>query len=87
VGGRQEGLLRRHERRRGRPGQVWKYDPERETVTLVYESPGSAVLQSPDNVVVVPKTGHIFLQEDGGGEQFTRGVTPRGEIYDFARTT
>jgi hypothetical protein len=68
-------------------GQVWEYDPERETLTLIYESPGSAVLQSPDNVVVVPKTGHILLQEDGGGEQFTRGVTPRGEIYDFARTT
>ena len=68
-------------------GQVWEYDPERETLTLIFESPSSAVLQSPDNVVIVPKTGHIFLQEDGGGEQFTRGVTPRGEIYDFARTT
>ena len=29
----------------------------------------------------------IFLQEDGNGEQFVRGVTRRGEIYDFARTT
>lgn len=67
-------------------GQVWEYDPERETITLVYESPGSSVLQSPDNVVIVPKTGHILLQEDGGGEQFMRGVTPSGEIYDFART-
>jgi secreted PhoX family phosphatase len=68
-------------------GQVWEYDPERETLALVFESPGSAVLQAPDNVVIVPKSGHIFLQEDGPGEQFIRGVTTSGQIYDFARTT
>ena len=59
-------------------GQVWEYDPERELLTLIFESPSSAVLQSPDNVVIVPKTGHIFLQEDGAGEQFVRGVTRNG---------
>lgn len=68
-------------------GQVWEYDPGRETVTLIYESTSSAALQSPDNVVVVPGTGDIFLQEDGNGEQFVRGVIRAGEIYDFARTT
>lgn len=67
-------------------GQVWEYDPGRETLTLIYESTSSAALQSPDNVVVVPATGDIFLQEDGNGEQFVRGVTRAGEIYDFART-
>jgi uncharacterized protein len=35
---------------------------------------------------VVPSTGDIFLQEDSDGEQWIRGVTRRGEIYDFART-
>ena len=34
----------------------------------------------------MPETGDIFLQEDGAGEQFVRGVTQRGEIYDFAKT-
>ena len=67
-------------------GQVWEYDPGRETVTLIYESSSSAALQSPDNIVVVPGTGDIFLQEDGNGEQFVRGVTLAGEIYDFAKT-
>jgi secreted PhoX family phosphatase len=37
-------------------------------------------------VGAVPDTGHVFLQEDGGDEQFVRGVTGRGEIYDFAKT-
>ena len=68
-------------------GHVWEYDPGRETLTLIYESVSSAVLQSPDNIVVVPATGDIFLQEDGSGAQFIRGVTLNGEIYDFARTT
>jgi uncharacterized protein len=67
-------------------GQVWEYDPEREAVTLIFESPGSTVLQSPDNVVIVPRSGHILLQEDGAGEQFLRGVTLDGQIYDFAKT-
>lgn len=68
-------------------GQVWEYHPGRKTLTLVFESSSSAELQNPDNVVVVPQTGHIFLQEDGDGEQYVRGITRDGEIYDFARTT
>ena len=68
-------------------GQVWEYHPGRETLTLVFESSSSAELQNPDNVVVVPQTGHIFLQEDGDDEQYVRGITRDGEIYDFARTT
>ena len=67
-------------------GQVWEYDPERETLTLIYESPSEGALSFPDNVVIVPKTGHILLQEDGSGEQFMRGVNLKGEIYDFAKT-
>jgi uncharacterized protein len=68
-------------------GQVWEYNPKREELTLIYESTDSALLQSPDNVVVVPQTHHIFLCEDGDGEQFIRGVSQDGEIYDFAKTT
>lgn len=37
-------------------------------------------------MVIVPATGDIFLQEDGSGAQFVRGVTLAGELYDFART-
>jgi secreted PhoX family phosphatase len=64
-------------------GQVWEYDPGRETLTLVYESSEAARLENPDNVVIVPQTGDIFLCEDGPAPQFIRGVTQDGEIYDF----
>ncbi len=66
-------------------GQIWEYDPAAEKLRLIFESPDRSVMESPDNLVVVPKTGDIWLQEDGGGEQFVRGVTQEGEVYDFAR--
>ncbi|HVF77608.1 MAG TPA: alkaline phosphatase PhoX [Solirubrobacteraceae bacterium] len=69
-----------------RAGQVWEYDPREEKLRLVYQSTSTAVLQSPDNLVYVPHTGDVWLQEDGAGEQFVRGVTQDGEIYDFAKT-
>jgi uncharacterized protein len=67
-------------------GQVWEYDPGRETITLIYESASAAMLENPDNVVIVPQTQDIFLCEDSEGEQFIRGVTQDGEIFNFAKT-
>jgi secreted PhoX family phosphatase len=70
-------------------GQVWELLPRGRDggeLRLVYESASADDLQSPDNLVVVPRTGDIWLQEDGDGEQFVRGVTRDGAIYDFAGT-
>jgi uncharacterized protein len=67
-------------------GQVWEYDPARETVTLIYESSDAARLENPDNVVIVPQTRDVLLCEDSDGEQHVRGVTRDGAIYDFARS-
>jgi uncharacterized protein len=69
-------------------GQLWEYRPggSRGELKLLYESSSPEDLEAPDNLVVVPATGDVFLQEDGGGEQYVRGVTRQGEIYDFART-
>jgi secreted PhoX family phosphatase len=71
-------------------GQVWEYDPGRETITLIFQSPSSDVLQNPDNITIVPQTGDMFLGEDenvpDARGQFIRGLTGDGEIYDFAQT-
>jgi len=70
-------------------GQVWEYEPRGRDggrLRLVYVSLSPDDLEAPDNLVVVPRTGDLFLQEDGGGEQFVRGVTRGGAVYDFART-
>jgi uncharacterized protein len=67
-------------------GQIWEYDPGREAVTLVFESETNGQLENPDNITVVPQNGDIFICEEGNGEQFVRGLTLDGEIYDFAQT-
>lgn len=67
-------------------GQVWELDPKKDTLTLIYESPGSEELEAPDNIVVAPRTGDLLLCEDGGDPQYIRGVTQDGMIYDFAQS-
>ncbi|GGL06154.1 PhoX family protein [Planomonospora parontospora] len=65
-------------------GQVWAYETWSGLLRLVYESPGSVVLDLPDNVTTSPR-GTLVLCEDGGGDNYLRGLTRRGEIFDFAR--
>jgi uncharacterized protein len=65
-------------------GQIWQYIPSRELLVLVFESPGSEVLNSPDNICVSPRGG-IVICEDGSGTNYVRGLTRSGEIFDFVR--
>ncbi len=67
-------------------GQVWEFRPHGDggTLTLIFESPNASVLDAPDNLAVSPQNA-LLLCEDGGGEQYLRGVTLDGEIFDFAR--
>ncbi len=65
-------------------GQIWVYHPHRETLTLLFESPGSAVLNAPDNITVSPRGG-LVLCEDGAGDEFVHGLTVDGEIFQFAK--
>ena len=69
-------------------GQIWQYratDVNTGTLTLVYESPSTSVLDSPDNICVSPRGG-IVICEDGGGAQFIRGLTKTGQVFDFVRS-
>ncbi|MBT2368930.1 DUF839 domain-containing protein [Streptomyces sp. ISL-10] len=65
-------------------GQVWAYDTRRSTLRLVYESPHSMTLDLPDNITTSPR-GTLVLCEDGDGENYVRGLTAGGSIFDFAR--
>jgi uncharacterized protein len=66
-------------------GQIWQYDPVAGTLTLIFESPGADVLKRPDNLTGHRPTGDIFMCEDARYPQFIRGLTPDGQLYDFAR--
>jgi secreted PhoX family phosphatase len=68
-------------------GQVWRYRPtaaSRGELSLVFESPSRDVLDYPDNITVSPRGG-IVICEDGEGEQFLRGLTPEGAIFDLGK--
>ena len=67
-------------------GQVWQYRPDADGdgwLTLVFESPGPDVLSSPDNICVSPRGGIVLCEDTAGAH--VRGLTPAGEIFDFAR--
>jgi uncharacterized protein len=65
-------------------GQVWEYDPQAEVIRLLFQSPGAAVLNAPDNITVSPRGG-LVLCEDGSGQEFLHGLTVEGEIFRFAQ--
>ncbi len=67
----------------GGRGQVFAYHVGRQQLTVLYESPGRHVLDLPDNVVVSTQ-GNLLLCEDGAGQNFLRGLTKQGQLFDFA---
>jgi secreted PhoX family phosphatase len=67
-------------------GQVWEYRPPagmEGDLTLRFESTSADYLDGPDNITVSPRGG-ILICEDGGGEQYLRGLTREGKVFDFA---
>jgi len=64
-------------------GQVWAYDPLRETLALVVESTDRAVLEAPDNITLGPD-GRLYMFEDGGGGNNIVGVNANGELFRVA---
>jgi secreted PhoX family phosphatase len=82
-------------------GQVWEYRPSARNegrLTLWFESPDGAVLDSPDNTTVTPRGGLVLCEDDAssayvdthplapGLEHVNRliGLTPGGDAFEFA---
>ncbi|MEM6690520.1 MAG: alkaline phosphatase PhoX, partial [Planctomycetota bacterium] len=52
-------------------GQIWQYDPGKERLKLLFESPGKAVLNMPDNLCVNPRGGLVICEDgDYGGKEY-----------------
>ena len=69
-----------------RMGQVWEFDPESDRLRLVFESPGAAVLNMPDNLCLSPRGG-LAICEDGTANPRLNGLMRDGRIFRFARNT
>nr|MBA2373715.1 DUF839 domain-containing protein [Chloroflexota bacterium] len=64
-------------------GQVWAYRPADQTLTCVFQSPSNSVLDFPDNVTTSAR-GTVILCEDSAGDNFVRGLTRKGQLFDIA---
>lgn len=64
-------------------GQVWAYDTRKNRLRLVFESPGRAVLDFPDNITT-SRRGTLVICEDHDQDNYIRGLTTQGRISDIA---
>jgi secreted PhoX family phosphatase len=64
-------------------GQVWAYRIQDQVLELVFQSPGAAVLDFPDNVTT-SRRGTLILCEDSTGDNYLRGLTREGQLFDVA---
>ncbi len=67
-------------------GQVWQYHIGRRELQLIFESPSTEVLNSPDNICVSPRGG-LVICEDGSGVQHIRGSPGRARSSTWPVTT
>ncbi|AUX38663.1 uncharacterized protein SOCE26_000410 [Sorangium cellulosum] len=67
-------------------GQIFRLLPAGDggTLELVAQSTDRDELDSPDNLTVAP-WGDVVMVEDGYREDFIRGLTVDGKVYDIAR--
>ena len=69
---------------RARAGQVWQYNPREETLRLVFESPGTEFLDSPDNITVSPRGGIVLCEDGSRVPQRMHALSRSGELGDLA---
>lgn len=64
-------------------GQVWAYDIAAQTLRVVFQSPGPLTLDLPDNITTSPR-GTLVVCEDNKQDNFVRGLSTDGRLWDIA---
>jgi uncharacterized protein len=64
-------------------GQVWAYHTRARKLQLIYESPNRETLDFPDNVTT-SKRGTLVLCEDNVDDNYLRGLSRGGQLWDIA---
>jgi len=69
-------------------GYILEYDPRRETIWMVYESPGHEHFSGPDNIIMSPR-GSLVICEDrvtrNKAAQSVAGLRSDGELFRFCQ--
>ena len=63
-------------------GQIWRYDPHRETIELVALFPKGTPYDEPDNITVGPH-GFAIACTDGSDDQWLVGIDAVGQVFPF----
>jgi secreted PhoX family phosphatase len=73
-------------------GQIWRYVPggAQGKLELVFESPGSSVLDSPDNLTITPKGGLLICEDhacphDGDTHPLAPGISKVNRLIGLTR--
>ena len=73
----------------GGEGQVFEYNPFAETIKLIYNSPGAAECENPDNITVTPRGGLLLCEDNSGSTpndaERLLGLTLSGGVFTFAK--
>lgn len=73
----------------GGEGQVFEYNPQDETLTLIYNSPGAGECENPDNLTVTPRGGLLMCEDNSGSTpnpaERLIGLTLDGKAFTFAQ--
>jgi uncharacterized protein len=64
-------------------GQTFRYRPENAALEMFYESSDQGAMKAPDNAQVTA-WGDFFFVEDWRDDNRIMGLTPDGEVYEFA---
>ncbi|PWN04771.1 hypothetical protein DJ010_03930 [Nocardioides silvaticus] len=64
-------------------GQVWAYHTRSKRLRALFQSSGPLQLDLPDNITTSPR-GTLVVCEDNTNDNFIRGLSPNGRIWDIA---
>jgi len=64
-------------------GQIWAYHCRSQMLQLLYESPNRETLDFPDNITA-NRRGTLVVCEDSRQDNFVRGLTRGGQLFDIA---
>ncbi len=65
-------------------GQIWRYSPGTDELTLIFVSPSKEVLDMPDNITVSPRGGIVLCEDGSLPGQRLHGMTLGGELFTLA---
>lgn len=73
-----------------REGQVFVYDPDAETLEVIFHATDFNACDNPDNITVTPRGGLLMCEDNAGGQgsyfdgERLLGLTLNGEVFTFA---